>query len=380
MKIGDKVRFLSEVGGGRVSGFQGKDIVLVEDEDGFEIPTSVHDVVVVQQDDYAMGKMISAKMEAQQKAEEHAATELHQDSRSIKSILNDHDEQTDMHVDEYDAADREITFRAPVQEREGGNKLSAYLAFVPVDIKEITHTRFETYIVNDSNYYIHYSYLVAEGNAWTLKSVGEVEPNTKLFIEEFGREVLNDMGRIGVQLTAYKKDKPFLLKPAIDVQFRIDPVKFYKLHVFEENEFFEQPSLLFTIVDNDEVARPLVVDSKRLKEQMYKDEKIIAHEGKKKRQKDDGTLVIDLHADELLETTAGMNAADILHYQLDVFKKTMDENKKKKGQKIVFIHGKGEGVLRHALVHELYYRYKSCTYQDASFQEYGYGATQVTIK
>ena len=380
MKIGDKVRFLSEVGGGSVSGFQGKDIVLVEDEDGFEIPTSVHDVVVVEQDDYAMGKMISAKMEAQQKAEEHAATELHQDSRSIKSILNDHDEQTDMHVDEYDAADREITFRAPVQEREGGNKLSAYLAFVPVDIKEITHTRFETYIVNDSNYYIHYSYLVAEGNAWTLKSVGEVEPNTKLFIEEFGREVLNDMGRIGVQLTAYKKDKPFLLKPAIDVQFRIDPVKFYKLHVFEENEFFEQPSLLFTIVDNDEVARPLVVDSKRLKEQMYKDEKIIAHEGKKKRQKDDGTLVIDLHADELLETTAGMNAADILHYQLDVFKKTMDENKKKKGQKIVFIHGKGEGVLRHALVHELNYRYKSCTYQDASFQEYGYGATQVTIK
>lgn len=380
MKIGDKVRFLSEVGGGRVSGFQGKDIVLVEDEDGFEIPTSVRDVVVVEQDDYAMGKMISAKMEAQQKAEEHAATELHQDSRSIKSILNDHDEQTDMHVDEYDAADREITFRAPVQEREGGNKLSAYLAFVPVDIKEITHTRFETYIVNDSNYYIHYSYLVAEGNAWTLKSVGEVEPNTKLFIEEFGREVLNDMGRIGVQLTAYKKDKPFLLKPAIDVQFRIDPVKFYKLHVFEENEFFEQPSLLFTIVDNDEVARPLVVDSKRLKEQMYKDEKIIAHEGKKKRQKDDGTLVIDLHADELLETTAGMNAADILHYQLDVFKKTMDENKKKKGQKIVFIHGKGEGVLRHALVHELNYCYKSCTYQDASFQEYGYGATQVTIK
>ena len=380
MKIGDKVRFLSEVGGGRVSGFQGKDIVLVEDEDGFEIPTSVHDVVVVEQDDYAMGKMISAKMEAQQKAEEHAATELHQDSRSIKSILNDHDEQTDMHVDEYDAADREITFRAPVQEREGGNKLSAYLAFVPVDIKEITHTRFETYIVNDSNYYIHYSYLVAEGNAWTLKSVGEVEPNTKLFIEEFGREVLNDMGRIGVQLTAYKKDKPFLLKPAIDVQFRIDPVKFYKLHVFEENEFFEQPSLLFTIVDNDEVARPLVVESKRLKEQMYKDEKIIAREGKKKRQKDDGTLVIDLHADELLETTAGMNAADILHYQLDVFKKTMDENKKKKGQKIVFIHGKGEGVLRHALVHELNYRYKSCTYQDASFQEYGYGATQVTIK
>ena len=38
MKIGDKVRFLSEVGGGVVTGFQGKDIVLVEDADGFDIP------------------------------------------------------------------------------------------------------------------------------------------------------------------------------------------------------------------------------------------------------------------------------------------------------------------------------------------------------
>ena len=35
MKIGDKVRFLSEVGGGVVTGFQGKNIVLVEDADGF---------------------------------------------------------------------------------------------------------------------------------------------------------------------------------------------------------------------------------------------------------------------------------------------------------------------------------------------------------
>ena len=65
---------------------------------------------------------------------------------------------------------------------------------------------------------------------------------------------------------------------------------------------------------------------------------------------------------------------------MDIFKKTMAENKKNKGQKIIFIHGKGEGVLRQALIHELNYRYKSCTYQDASFQEYGYGATQVTIR
>ncbi len=380
MKKGDKVRFLSEVGGGKVAGFQGKDIVLVEDEDGFEIPMRINEVVVVEQDDYAMGKMISAKMDAKEKAEAHANTELHQDSRSIKAILNEHDSEVDMNVDEYDAADREITFVKQAQERMGGNKLSAYLAFVPINIKDVTNTRFEAYLVNDSNYYMNYTYLVAEGNAWTLKSKGVIEPNTKLFVEEFGREQLNEMEHIAIQIIAYKEDKPFLLKPATDVQFRLDPVKFYKLHVFEENDFFETPALLYTIVENDEVARPLVVDSKRLKEQMYKDEKVVANTSKKSSKKDDGTVVVDLHADEVLETTAGMNSADILHYQMDIFKKTMTEYRKKKGQKIVFIHGKGEGVLRQALIHELSYRYKPCTYQDASFQEYGYGATLVTIK
>lgn len=57
MKIGDKVRFLSEVGGGTISGFQGNKIVLVEDEDGFEIPTPINDVVLVGNDDMSEAKI-----------------------------------------------------------------------------------------------------------------------------------------------------------------------------------------------------------------------------------------------------------------------------------------------------------------------------------
>ena len=52
MKIGDKVRFLSEVGGGVVTGFLEKDIVLVEDADGFDIPMPVRECVVIETDDY----------------------------------------------------------------------------------------------------------------------------------------------------------------------------------------------------------------------------------------------------------------------------------------------------------------------------------------
>ena len=374
MKIGDKVRFLSEVGGGRVAGFQGKDIVLVEDADGFEVPMRVNEVVVVGDEDYDTRHVVETKKQIQAKEKQG---------------------QPNAAVSE-DPADRPITFKAPVEERKGGDRLSAYLAYVPIDVKELTQTRFEAYFVNDSNYYLRYVYMTAEGSGWRVRSMGEVEPNTKEYVEEFGREDLNGLEHVCLQVLAYKKEKAFLLKPAVEVQLRVDPVKFYKLHTFQENDFFEQPALVYTIVENDKVARPLVIDAKQLKSGMYakgtdgsqKSEGkhgdiasplALAH-GRHAGQSGNGPLVVDLHADELLDTTAGMSPSDILNYQLDVFRKTLKEYEGKKGTKIVFIHGKGEGVLRRALVNELQYRYKTYQYQDASFQEYGYGATQVTIK
>lgn len=47
IKVGDKVRFLNTTGGGIVRGFKGKDQVLVEDEDGFDIPALIRECVVV---------------------------------------------------------------------------------------------------------------------------------------------------------------------------------------------------------------------------------------------------------------------------------------------------------------------------------------------
>ena len=71
MKIGDKVKFLSETGGGRVAGFQGKNIVLVEDEDGFQIPTPANEVVVVNQEDYSTANVINRRSEAMEIGRAH---------------------------------------------------------------------------------------------------------------------------------------------------------------------------------------------------------------------------------------------------------------------------------------------------------------------
>ena len=75
----------------------------------------------------------------------------------------------------------------------------------------------------------------------------------------------------------------------------------------------------------------------------YSDEQSKARKVKQRLQ--DDKIVIDLHANELLETTNGMSAADILDYQLEVFRKTIEQYKCKKGQKIIFIHGKIDNAI-----------------------------------
>ena len=385
MKKGDQVRFLSETGGGIVAGFQGKNIVLVEDDDGFQIPVSITEVVVVSNEqDRKQGRTNTIQTAPR-------AIEAEQNeggSQSIKALLTRNED--DDHANEQEPADREITFRKPVEERLGGNKLSLFLAFLPENIKNLSNTRFEVYLINDSNYHLFYTYATAEGQSWLLRSSGELEPNSKLLLERIAHEDVNNIEHTALQAIAYKQEKDYALKPVVDAQLHIEPLKFYKQHLFCENPFFETDALLYPIVENDKTATPEQphLDADALKESMLgrgsadkSNHKKPSKENRPLRSRSEGDmLVVDLHADEILETTQGMEPFDILQYQLEVFRRTLQEHAKNYGQKIIFIHGKGEGVLRKALVTELRRNYKGYLYQDASFREYGYGATQVMIK
>ena len=231
MKIGDKVRFLSEVGGGIVKGFRGKDIVLVEDADGFDIPMQIRECVVIDTDDYNMTRKAAP---APKKPEE-----------PVKPVKP------------------EIPVVRPAEVR-GGDVLNVFLAYVPEDVKAISSTPFEAYLVNDSNYYLYYTYLSAEGKAWNNRSHGLVEPNTKLLLEEFTKDVLNEMERVAVQLIAFKDGKPAAIKPAVSVELRIDTVKFYKLHTFSASDFFEETALIYDIVKDDVPAKQVYVSAEEI--------------------------------------------------------------------------------------------------------------------
>ena len=363
MKIGDKVRFLSEVGGGIVTGFQGKDIVLVEDADGFDIPMLIKECVVVDTDDYNMKRKPAAP--ASGKMEKEGAKGK---GAAVKKRPDEEEEE-----------ERPVTYRPA--ERKGGDILNVMLAFVLQDIKAISATGFDAYLINDSNFTLYFTYLTAEGSNWRVRSYGMAEPNTKFYIEEFDKSVLNELERVAVQFIAFKDNKSFLFKPAVSVELRIDTVKFYKLHTFRESIFFEEPSLIYDIVKDDVPVKQVFVSADDIKEALLQKrgpEPETAKPAQQKKVKND-ILEIDLHAHELLDSTAGMSNGEILNYQLDVFRKTLEEYRNRKGQKIVFIHGKGDGVLRKSILQELKYKYKNYESQDASFREYGFGATMVII-
>ncbi len=351
-KVGDRVRFLNSVGGGIIRRIQGN--IAYVDDDGFETPTLLRECVVVASPEITEQKVA-----------------ISQDVVSPKSSA---------------PLPKDITPVAPApEETPEGEKLNVVLAYEPNDSRHLNSSTFDTYLVNDSNYYLYFTYLsrADEADGWTTRYAGVVEPNIQVFLEEISGTDLPSMDRIAVQMIAFKSDREFKLKAPVAIETALDTTKFFKLHCFQPNVYFDKEVIAVELVTNDVVRKRMVLDSSQI-EKSIKAKKAIDRPAKRPirkhdRQKHAGVIEVDLHISELLDTTAGLTPADILNLQIDEFRKVMDANLRNKGQKIVFIHGKGEGVLRNALMKELNHRYKGHDVQDASFREYGFGATQVTI-
>lgn len=355
LHVGDRIRFLNSVGGGLVKGFVSKQVVIVEDEHGFDVPILVSECVVVE----------AAENERLSNFDNTADI----DERDIPvkglPIIPEKDYKED-----------------EVEETPEGDRITACLVFLPTDEKSLSSTSFECYFVNDSNYYLFFNYMNRENNSWQSRHNGVIEPNTQIFIEEFDKSTLNEIEKVGVQFIAFKHHKNFSFKNPVSVELRIDTVKFYKLHSFTENDYFDDNALVYYITRNDVPEREMLISAGDIQRAIHEKAESESRPQRKKitKKEKNPILEIDLHINQLLETTAGMDNAAILEYQLQKFNEVMQENIKRKGQKIVFIHGKGDGVLKSELLKSLKGKYRGCYFQDASFREYGFGATMVTIK
>ena len=90
-------------------------------------------------------------------------------------------------------------------------------------------------------------------------------------------------------------------------------------------------------------------------------------------------MEVDLHIHELIDSEAGLSASDKLDIQVKHFERMMRRAEEQKLSKVVFIHGVGQGVLRHKIRQLLDQFYPGATFHDGNYMEYGHGATEVRL-
>ena len=386
IKIGDKVRFLNAVGGGKVVGFQDKNIVLVEEEDGFETPVLANEIVVVEAGD-DMAKAMSK--EEKKKSAGTTTQSLH---AAMNQGLDDEDEaeiKTSASARPSAGSEDEAPYFTDDLDSADGEKINISLAFMPVTEDKLQNTDFDLYLINDDNYFVSFfistkddSSFENEEERWVLREQGTIEPHTRLLLNRITNGHAGDWERINVQAIAFKDKRSFVQKPAFNASLHLSPTRLYKQNAFTANDYFDRNALVLAVVKDDRQAAPTAISAESIEEAIMTKpaEKAPALKSRiEKKEKKDDILEIDLHIDKLLDDTTGMQPKDILDYQVSKFRQTMEAHKKEKGKRIVFIHGKGEGVLRKELWKRLTLEYPSCDKQDASFLRYGFGATMVTI-
>lgn len=369
IKVGDTVRYLSAVGGGTVTRIEGK-IAYVDDQ-GFENPVLATDLVVVMPagtspDASAKGP----KLMFDQSVRDAATTRPAEPEPAPKAV---------------------VAPAAEVVETPHGDKLNIVLAFEPSSTKQFSEASFNAVLVNDSNYWLDFC-VSRRGDGehqWTVIYTGTVAPNELIDLQSFSRTELPQIERVALQAIAFKKDKPFELKPAINITRRLDLTKFHKFHCFRPGIYFDTPVLELPLIKDDLEPRQTISSAVTGKEDAAKRlaEKFRVDSPPRKHKKDPAAnphkllplIEVDLHIGELIDTTAGMDNTAIIQRQLDEVRRHMRDHSRRIGQKIVFIHGKGDGVLRKEVLALLRREFPKATTQDASFQEYGFGATLVTI-
>ncbi len=223
-QIGDTVRFLNSTGGGVITKIDGR-IAYVE-ENGFETPVLLNDVVVV----LPAGHKPDAKG-ARTMFDQKAFDEGKKENRA-KAISKEIPAPAPSEPDPL-----------PIEETPHGEKINILLAFEPKDIKKLSSTEINVVLVNDSNFFLSFILLSRndEEHAWQSVYQGEVAPNELIDLASYTQSDVNALERIVFQAIAYKKGKSFQVKSPVNVSKKIDMTKFFKVHCFRPGVYFDTP-------------------------------------------------------------------------------------------------------------------------------------------
>lgn len=220
---GDTVRYLSAVGGGVVTRVEGR--IAYVDDDGFETPVQVSDLVVVlpagHVPDRPGRQMFDQKAFDTGRTSERAVPEPAAPKQAVPEVED-----------------------FPIEETEYGDDMTVVIAFEPENVKQLSTTRIQALLVNDSNYFLSFQLLRRDAEAgWVVAARGEAAPNEVVELGAYTQSTVRDLERIVFQAIAWKQDKPFEIKMPMSVSRKIDLTKFFKVHCFRPGAYFETPVL-----------------------------------------------------------------------------------------------------------------------------------------
>ncbi len=343
IKVGDKVKFLNDVGGGVVTRFMNKNMVMVENYDGFEIP-------------YPISQLLDT-----------GAPELNVVFEKQPGPSPVKEEPRETAVEEVSG---EII--------NGKGSPDFYFCFVPANPANPLAGEINLFLVNDSNFTLLYRYVHIKNEGFETVKQGTVQSNSRISLESIVQADLSELPGYGFQLLYFQKKENVWFEPIVK-RFKVNPVKFYKASGFYPNGLFKKNAMVFQITGNilaTELDKLTESDFRQVVAEKEKETEIEKPAPKRSPE----IVEVDLHINELLENTEGLSKSDILEIQKEKLESEMKLAIQTGVKKIVFIHGLGQGVLKQEVINVLKSKFRKYYFQDASFKEYGYGATMVILR
>jgi hypothetical protein len=348
-KYGDPVRFLNDIGGGTVKRIDEHGMVHVLTYDGFEIPVPEKELVIAK--DFVLS-------DEEEEVQIQPAAKHRQETRKSEPESQDISKKLAKNVPEKAA-------------------LNLWLGFIPENPGPVFNNQLACYLVNDSPCFAYYMMGIKEKGRFYYLTSGLVESDTKNYIRTFNQTEISKISDFHIQLIWYS-DGLYSPREPVNLFINLNMVNFSKESYYRENEYFNEKALLFQITGKEQSGlSDHVAVTEGLKEEKIRSDQVPDKQIKKQPVTD--TMEIDLHPEALELTDDKSSQVVIFSKQMARFHDALEEAVSKKLSRLVIIHGVGQGILKMQIRKELQEKYPQFIYQDASFKEYGFGATMVHL-
>lgn len=328
IRVGDMVKFLNETGGGRVTAIIDTHMVRVMTDDGFEVPVLKKELIIPPSDRAETAAPVAAQPAPAQKMSD------------LPKLPDRSRESTGIYI---------AWVRQPGNEIGGG-----------VDVC----------LVNHSPHDVVYNILTGEQEASLGFEYGSLAPGSSVILQEWPGNANELLMRGAVQAMFHPlKPAEFLLP--LTAEFRLKAMRLTSDEAFRITPFFHQPAILIYLGYGGE--EPATGSQPRAARKPEVSTSFID-----RHISGDKEAVVDLHLEQIIDNVKGISPAEALQIQINYFDRALSAAVNKGIEKLVFIHGVGNGILKSEIRKRLQ-EMESILYFDAPLAHYGVGATEVRI-